>query len=104
MSGTGRSGGSDAGEVVHALGEAASQIGNLVNQMVEEQPEVALAAAVAAGFVAGGGLSSRLGAQMTNATVRATMGNLTTLIALDLLRRALDGGGKVGDTEHSIAQ
>jgi uncharacterized membrane protein YfcA len=84
-----------AGEVVGAIGEAASQLGSFVSHMLDEQPATALAAALAAGFIAGGGLTSRIGTRLTASTVRATLGNVATLVAVDLLRRALENG------EHS---
>jgi uncharacterized membrane protein YfcA len=89
------SGEPSAGEVVGAIGEAASQLGSFVSHMLDEQPATAVAAALAAGFVAGGGLTSRIGTRLTATTVRATLGNVATLVALDLLRRALENG------EHS---
>jgi uncharacterized membrane protein YfcA len=82
-----------ASEVLGALGEAASQLGSFVSHMLDEQPGTALLAALAAGFIAGGGLASPLGTRVTATTVRATLGNLATLVALDLFRRALEDGG-----------
>jgi hypothetical protein len=81
-----------AGEVVAALGEAATRLEAFVGTVIDKQPGVALAAAAAAGFVAGGGLNSRLGSRLTTGTLKATLGNLTTLMALDLVRRALEPG------------
>jgi hypothetical protein len=91
-----------AGEVLSSLGEAASQLGSYFSTMIEEQPGVTLAAAAAAGFVMGGGLMSRLGTRITTSTVRATLGNVATLVALDLLRRAVeDGGSRSGSPESA---
>jgi uncharacterized membrane protein YfcA len=83
-------------DVLSALNEAASQVGSFVNHVIDEQPGVALASAMAAGFVAGGGLNSPLGSRLTASTLRATLVNLTTLVALDLLRRAVENGGGAG--------
>ena len=82
-----------AGEVFGALEEAASQLGSFVSRMLEEQPGVVLVGALAAGFVVGGGLASPIGGRMTTSTIRATFGNVASLVALDLLRRALENGG-----------
>jgi uncharacterized membrane protein YfcA len=82
-----------AGEVLDALGAAASQLGAYASHMVDDQPGMALAAAVTAGFLAGGGLNSPIGTRITSTTIRATFGNVATLVALDLLRRALENGG-----------
>jgi hypothetical protein len=90
-----------AGEVVSSLGEAASQLGSFMSTMIEEQPGVTLAAAAAAGFVMGGGLNSSLGSRITTSTVRATLGNVATLVALDLLRRAVDGGSRSGSSQSA---
>jgi len=81
------------GDVASAVGEAASALGDFVSRVIDEQPGVALAAAAAAGFLAGGGLNSRLGSRVTVSTMKATVGNLTALVALDLLRRAVENGG-----------
>jgi uncharacterized membrane protein YfcA len=94
-----------AGDVLGALGDAAAQLGAFVSNMVEEQPATALIAAVTAGFIAGGGLASRVGTRITSSTIRATFGNVATLVALDLLRRALeDGGGSHGGPESPRPQ
>ena len=82
-----------AGEVLRALGDAATQLGAFVSHVLDEQPGTAIAAALAAGFVAGGGLASPIGTRVTSTTVKATLGNVASLVALDLLRRALDDGG-----------
>jgi uncharacterized membrane protein YfcA len=82
-----------AGQVLDALGQAASQVGAFVAHALDEQPAMALAAAATAGFIAGGGLTSPIGVRITSTTIRATFGNLATLIALDLLRRGLENGG-----------
>ncbi len=92
-----------AGDVAAALGEAASQLGAFVTHVIDEQPGVAIAAAAAAGFLAGGGLNSRVGARLTTTTLRATLGNLTTLVALDLLRRALEENGGADASAESAA-
>jgi len=80
-------------EVLGALGDAASQLGSYVTRMVDEQPGMVLAGAVAAGFIIGGGLASPIGGKITTSTIRATFGNVASLVALDLLRRALEDGG-----------
>lgn len=80
-----------AGEVLNALGEAASQLGSFVSHMMREQPGVALIGALAAGFITGGGRVSPVGARLTATTLRATLGNVATLVALDLVRRAVEG-------------
>jgi hypothetical protein len=80
------------GDVLGALGEAASQLGSYVATVIDEQPGTAIAAAFAAGFVAGGGLASSLGVRLTTTTLRATVGNVAALVALDLVRRALEDG------------
>ena len=90
-------------EVAAALGEAASQLGTFVSHVLDEQPGLAVAAAVTAGFLAGGGLASRLGSRLTATTLRATVGNVGTLVALDLLRRALEDGAHVGRAESAGA-
>jgi uncharacterized membrane protein YfcA len=85
------------GEVLTALGDAASQLGSYVSTILDEQPGVAVAAAFAAGFVAGGGLASPLGLKLTTTTLRATVGNVAALVALDLVRRTLeDGAARAG--------
>ena len=89
-----------AGDVLGAVGEAASQLGSFASHLLEDQPGTALLTALVAGFITGGGLASPIGTRVTSATVRATLGNVATLVALDLLRRALDvegasdGGGE----------
>jgi hypothetical protein len=80
-------------EVLSALSDAAKTLGTYVAHAVDETPGVTLAAAVAAGFVVGGGLLSPLGGRLVAATARATAGNVATLITLDLVRRALEEGG-----------
>jgi hypothetical protein len=82
-----------AAEVLRALGDAAAQLGAFVSHVLDEQPGTAIAAALAAGFVAGGGLASPIGTRVTSTTIKATLGNVASLVALDLLRRALDDGG-----------
>jgi hypothetical protein len=86
-----------AGDVVAAVGEAASRLGAFCSHLMREQPGVALAASLAAGFVAGGGLVSPVGVRLTTGTLRATIGNVATLVALDLVRRAVEGGDVEGD-------
>jgi len=81
------------GDVLGAVGEAASQLGSFAAHLIDDQPATALCTALVAGFVAGGGLASPIGTRMTSATLRATLGNVATLVALDLLRRALDVEG-----------
>jgi hypothetical protein len=82
-----------AGEVLRAVGDAAAQLGAFVAHVLDEQPGTAMLGAVAAGFIAGGGLVSPLGTRLTSSAIRATLGNVATLVALDLLRRALEDGG-----------
>ena len=89
------------GEVFGALEDAASQLGSFVSRMVEEQPAMVLASALAAGFVFGGGLASPIGGRITTSTIRATFGNVATLVALDLLRRALEDGGQTRGSAES---
>jgi uncharacterized membrane protein YfcA len=91
-------------EVASAIGEAATQLESFVSTVIEEQPGVALAAAAAAGFLAGGGLNSRIGTRLTTGTLKATLGNLTTLMALDMLRRALENGGESASTTAAGAE
>jgi uncharacterized membrane protein YfcA len=91
-------------EVASTLGEAASQLGTFVSNVLDEQPGLALAAALAAGFLAGGGLASRLGSRITTTALRATFGNVATLVALDLLRRALEDGARLGGAESTGAE
>ena len=86
-----------AGDVLDAVAEAARQLGSFATHLLDDQPGTALCAALVAGFIGGGGLASPIGTRVTSATVRATLGNVATLVALDLLRRALDveGGSDV---------
>ena len=76
------------------------RVGSFGSHLLEDQPGTALLTALVAGFITGGGLASPIGTRVTSATVRATLGNVATLVALDLLRRALDvegasdGGGE----------
>jgi len=90
-----------AGDVLRALGEAATQLGAFVSHVLDEQPGTAIAAAMAAGFIVGGGLASPIGTRVTSSTVKATLGNVASLVALDLLRRALEDGGSRGATESA---
>ena len=83
-----------AGEVASALNDAAAQLGSYVSYLLEHQPGTAMIAAATAGFLAGGGLTSPLGTRVAASTVRATLGNLATLVALDVVRRALEDGGQ----------
>lgn len=92
-----------AGDVLSAIGDAASQLGSFVSHMLDEQPGVALAAAAAAGFVMGGGLASPIGTRITTSTVRATLGNVATLVALDLLRRAVEDGERTSGSPQSAS-
>lgn len=85
-------------EVASAFGSAASQLGTLVSRTIDEQPAVALAGALAAGFIAGGGLVSPLGLRIATTTLRATLGNVAAITALDLLRRELKDGGARGNS------
>jgi hypothetical protein len=87
--------------VASSFGSAANQLGALVVQTVEEKPQVALAGALAAGFVIGGGLISPLGMRIAATTLRATLGNVATMAALDVLRRELIDGGSRGSSGHA---
>jgi hypothetical protein len=88
-------------EVASALGSAANQVGTLVSRTLEEQPAAALVGALVAGFVAGGGLVSPLGLRIAATTLRATLGNVATVAALDMLRRELNDGGSRGHPGHT---
>jgi hypothetical protein len=92
-----------AGDVFGALEDAASQLGSFVSRMVEEQPGMVLVSALAAGFIVGGGLTSPIGGRITTSTIRATFGNVASLVALDLLRRALEDGGTARGGSESPA-
>jgi hypothetical protein len=92
------------GEVAAAIGEAATQLESFVTTVIEEQPGVAIAAVAAAGFVAGGGLNSRVGSRLTTGTLKATLGNLAALMALDMVRRALENGGESASTASAGAE
>jgi len=92
----------DAREVLASLGEAARELGAFASHAVREQPGVALAAAAVAGFVAGGGLLSPIGMRMATGTLRAAAGNVGSLVALDLVRRAV-GGESRGTASRSDA-
>jgi len=94
---------SPVSEAFGALEEAASEIGSVASRMVGEQPALLLMGALAAGFVVGGGLASPIGGRITTGTIRATFGNLATLVALDLLRRALEEGGRTRGTAESAS-
>ena len=98
------SGDPSAGDVVGAIGEAASQLGSFVSHLLDQQPATAVAGALAAGFVAGGGLTSRIGTRLTATTVRATLGNVATLVALDLLRRALENGEQSSGAQSTATE
>ena len=89
-------------DVVGALGEATSALGSLVSHLLEEDPTLALVTALGTGFIAGGGLTSPLAANVMSRVLRATAANLGTFAALDLLRRALEGDG--GSPESTRAQ
>jgi hypothetical protein len=82
-----------ASQVLEAFGEAGTRLGAFVNRLVEDEPAVAVGAAVAAGFLAGGGLVSPLGTRATALALRAAAGNLASLVVVDVLRRAIDDGG-----------
>ena len=84
-------------EVLQAFGDAAERLGSYLSRLVEEQPAVAVATALAAGFVAGGGLVSPVGTRATAVALRATAGNLASLVVLDVLRRALQEDGEAGE-------
>jgi hypothetical protein len=84
-----------AREVLASVGEAAREVSQFASHLMREQPGAALVAAAVAGFVAGGGLLSPLGMRVATGTFRAAAGNLSGLVALDLVRRAM-GGESVG--------
>ena len=88
------------GDVLGAVGDAASEVGAFMANLIEEQPAVAILGALTAGFIAGGGLVSPVGTRITASTIRATLGNVATLVALDVVRRAMDGG-QPGGAESS---
>jgi hypothetical protein len=90
MTSPGRESRPTGGEVLGAMGEAAARLGAFTSRLIEERPSVALSAALAAGFIVGGGLASRLGSRLTGAALRAGMTNVGTLAALDLVRRAVE--------------
>jgi hypothetical protein len=90
-----------ASDVFGALEDAASQLGSFVTRMIEDQPGMVLAGALAAGFIVGGGLASPIGGRITSSTIRATFGNVASLVALDLLRRALEDGGAARGSAES---
>jgi len=89
-------------DVFGALGEAASALRSLVSHLLEEDPTLALVAAAGAGFIAGGGLTSPLGATVTSRAFRAAVANLGTFAALDLFRRGMEEG--FGSPEGARAQ
>jgi hypothetical protein len=91
-------------DVLAKLGEAATTLGAYVTHTVDDHPAVAVGAALAAGFVLGGGLLSPLGARVVSATARATAGNVATMIALDLVRRALEDGASRGSPEGAATR
>jgi len=92
---------SPVNEALSVLEDAASEIGSVASRLVGEQPALLLMGALAAGFVVGGGLATRIGGRITTGTIRATFGNLATLVALDLLRRALEEGGRIRGSAES---
>jgi hypothetical protein len=91
-----------AREVLASLGEAAREVSQFASHVVREQPGAALVAALVAGFVAGGGLLSPLGMRMATGTLRAAAGNLSGLVAIDLVRRAV-GGESLGTSPRDHA-
>jgi hypothetical protein len=90
-------------EVLDQLEEAATHLSAYVSRLFEEQPVTVLAGALAAGFVFGGGLASRLGMRLTTTGLRMALGNATTLVALDLVRRAFEDGGFRGSVQGAGA-
>ena len=97
----GRKGRSTQRAAASSFGDAANQLGALVAQTVEQKPQVALAGALAAGFVVGGGLISPLGLRLATTTLRATLGNVVTMAALDVVRRELIDGGSRGNSGNT---
>ena len=79
-------------DVFAALGEATSAIRCLVSDLLQEAPALALVAALGAGFIAGGGLTSPLGATVTSRALRAAMANLGTFAIVDLIRHGMEEG------------
>lgn len=89
-------------EVLEAVGEAARELSAYASHVVREQPGAALVAALVAGFVTGGGLLSPIGMRLATGTLRAAAGNVSSLVALDLVRRAV-GGESRGDPSRDHA-
>lgn len=79
-------------DVFAALGETASALRSLVEHLLREEPTLAVVAALGAGFIAGGGLTSPLGATLTSRAFRAALANLGTFAALDLFRHGMEEG------------
>jgi hypothetical protein len=92
-----------AREVFSQLGETATQLSTYVSRLFDEQPVTVLAGALAAGFILGGGLASRVGARLTASGLRMALGNATTLVALDIVRRAIEDGGFRGSVQGAGA-
>lgn len=89
-------------EALDQIVAVVTDVSALVSRVLCEQPMAALAVAVGAGFVAGGGLASPLGMRITSATARSTLGNLTTAVALELVRREFaHGGSSVGPASRT---
>ena len=100
MSAAGRDGSAPTvADVFAALGEATAALGSLVSHLVQEEPALALAAAVGAGFIRGGGLTSPLGTTLMNRGVRAAVANLG-IVGYDALFLSASGG-EVGATLES---
>ena len=96
-----RKGSASPRAVASSFEDAANQLGALVAQTVDQKPQVALAGALAAGFVVGGGLISPLGLRLATTTLRAALGNVVTMAALDVVRRELLDGGSRGNSRNT---
>ena len=90
--------------VASSFGDATNQLGALVAQTVDQKPQIALAGALAAGFVVGGGLISPLGLRLATTALRATLGNVVTMAALDMVRRELIDGGSRGNSGSNTSR
>ena len=81
------------GAPCRASGRTYHRVRDLLHNQVAASRLPSPVAAATAGFIVGGGLMSPIGSRITATTIRATFGNLATLVALDVLRRGLENGG-----------